>query len=75
MSIERSGTGTRCLSCGKTGAEKQGANNWKMCEKCFSTYCWNCYMKVKKGSNVCTDHRPWGKWLTANGTSATMKFK
>lgn len=74
MSIDRPGKATRCQGCGKTGADKQGANNWKMCDKCFSTYCTACYAKIKKSSTACTDHQPWGKWLTASGTFATMKF-
>lgn len=75
MTIERPGKATRCVGCGKTGADKMGANNWKMCDKCLTTYCYECYHKIKKGSSACTDHQPWGKWLTASGTSAAMKFK
>jgi hypothetical protein len=29
MAFTRPGKATRCAGCGKTGAEKQGANNWK----------------------------------------------
>jgi len=75
MAVERPGKTVRCVGCGKTGAEKQGSNNWKMCDTCFTPYCMDCYRSIKKSSNVCTDHTPWGKWLTSGGTFATMVFK
>lgn len=75
MAYERPGRATMCVSCRKTGGDKQGANNWKMCDKCLTTYCIECYRKIKNSSSHCTDHQPWGNWLTADGTFATMKFK
>jgi hypothetical protein len=74
MAVERPGKAVRCVACGKTDAEKQGSNNWKMCDKCFATYCLDCYRSVKKSSSACADHQLWGKWLTGHGTFATMKF-
>lgn len=75
MAVTRPGNATRCAGCSKTGAEKRGANNWKMCDTCFIVYCSDCYRKIRKSSNFCTDHRPWGKWLTGSGTFADMTFK
>jgi hypothetical protein len=75
MSVTRPGKALRCAGCGKTGAEKQGANNWKMCDECFTSYCTQCFQSVRKSSTHCTDHSPWGKWLTGSGTFATMTFK
>lgn len=31
--------------------------------------------KSRNPSSACTDHSPWGRWLTANGTFSTMTFK
>lgn len=75
MAVTRPGGALRCAGCGKTGAEKTGSNNWKMCDTCFTPYCFDCYREIKKGSNFCTDHSPWGKWLTGSGSFGTMTFK
>ena len=75
MGVTRPGKALRCAGCGKNKKKKLGANNWKMCDTCFTPYCYDCYKKIKKGSTHCTDHTPWGKWLTGSGTFATMTFK
>jgi len=75
MAITRPGKALRCAGCGKTGAEKPGTNNWKMCDTCFTVYCINCYQQIKKSASRCADHNPWGNWLTGSGTPGTMTFK
>jgi hypothetical protein len=71
MSFTRPGRAVRCVKCGKTGAQVQGANNWKMCEKCLATYCIRCWPRT----TACGDHNPYGKWLTANGSGGDMTFR
>jgi len=75
MAVMRPGKALRCSGCGKTGAEKQGVNNWKMCDTCFMAYCYDCYHDIKRSASDCTEHNPWGKWLTGDGAFGTMTFK
>jgi hypothetical protein len=70
-SFTRPSNTVRCTKCGKTGADKQGANNWVMCERCLVTYCSDCF----RYSTCCGEHQPFGKWLKANGSSGAMTFK
>lgn len=74
MEVKKQGKEVVCSGCGASGNKKSGGNNWKMCDKCSSTYCIGCYRKVKKSSSNCTAHVPWGKWLTASG-GANMLFR
>lgn len=75
MAITRPGKTVRCASCGATADKKQGANNWRMCDRCMVAYCSDCYRSVLKSKSFCTDHNPWGKWLMGGGTFADMTFK
>lgn len=74
MSVTRPGNILKCTGCGKTGAEKKGANNWKMCDTCFTPYCYECFRSIKHAPSYCNDHKPWGKWLTAGGSAGVMAF-
>jgi hypothetical protein len=71
MAVTKPGKLVKCAGCGKTGAEKTGANNWKMCDTCLTAYCSKCF----KSSTACSAHRPWGKWLTGSGKLGDMTFK
>ena len=70
MAVERLGEFVKCAGCGITAAQKQGANNWHICDTCFTAYCTKCF----KASSFCSAHNPWGKWLTGSGRPGTMTF-
>ena len=70
MAVERLGDFVKCAVCGVTASQRQGANNWTMCDTCFTCYCSSCF----KRSSFCNAHNPWGNWLTADGRRGTMTF-
>lgn len=70
MAVERLGDFVKCAVCGVTASQKQGANNWTMCDTCFTCYCSSCF----KRSSFCNAHNPWGNWLTADGRRGKMTF-